>query len=142
MTRLPVYDALFAKVTALAPFTTKGRRLPPWYDVAPAEQMPACFLALARETPRALPNGPRLVWSVEFQLHLYVATTGDLEPMVVLAPLVDAVEAALAPALPDTQQTLGGLCQSCKLTGAIEYFEGTLGDIAVAIVPITAEVTP
>ena len=60
-----------------------------------------------------------------------------MSPSSVMNPLLDAVTAALAPDNPiNTAQTLGGTVAHCWIEGAIETDEGTLGDQAVAIVPV------
>jgi hypothetical protein len=139
--RIAVYDALWTRLLAVAPFVTTGRRLPPWYDVAPPEAMPALFLAVARETTARLGRGARLAWRADFELYVYAATPPPVEPMTVLGPLLDAIEAALAPSPGQDAQTLGGACSSCVL-GSVDYYEGTLGDVAIAIAPVAVVVSP
>ena len=57
-----------------------------------------------------------------------------------LNPLLDAIEAALAPQaggdLAANVVTLGGLAYQAWINGKIETDEGTLGGQSVAIVPI------
>jgi len=55
--------------------------------------------------------------------------------------LMDAIEAALV--IDDRSNdacTLGGIVSHCFIDGAVEIFEGNLGDQLVAIVPITVVV--
>lgn len=70
-------------------------------------------------------------------VYIYVKTDGE-SPSSLLNPLLDAVEQALQPQHPDINQwqTLGGLATHCWIEGTIETDEGTLGDQAVAIIPI------
>ena len=138
MNREPIYSALFATVAAAAPFVTVSRRLRHWSDVGPAEQ-PALFQAQKSETAkrtRGLP--PR--WTLEVDLFVYAQAPDELTaPATVLNPVLDAVEAALAPAGADLAtgtQTLGGLVSHCWISGKIQTDEGVLGGQAVAIVPI------
>ena len=60
---------------------------------------------------------------------------GDVD---VLNPLLDAVEAALAPAATTGVQDLGlpAMVQHAAIAGKIDTDEGTLGDQAVAIIPV------
>lgn len=144
MTREPIYAALFALVSGAAPFATASRRLRPWSVVEPAEQ-PALFQVQKRETAKAAEGSPTS-WCAEVDLYIYCQAPDDeTAPATVLNPLVDAIEAALAPAgrdLPGGTQTLGGLARHCWISGAIETDEGALGGQAVAIVPIEILVTP
>jgi len=138
MNREPIYSALFATVAAAANFVTASRRLRHWGDVGPAEQ-PALFQAQKSETAkraRGLP--PR--WTLEVELYVYAQAPDELTaPATVINPLLDAVEAALAPSgadLATATQTLGGLVSHCWIAGKIQTDEGVLGGQAVAIVPI------
>jgi len=56
----------------------------------------------------------------------------------VLNPLLDAVEAALAPSATTGLQDLGlpAMVQHAYISGKVETDEGVLGDQAVAIVPV------
>ena len=134
--RETIYAALFARLGGVAGFVTASRRLRHWSDVAPAEQ-PALFQVQRGETlteRRGLP--PRRQSAVE--LFLYVNTAGDpgTAPAQRLNPILDAIEAALAPDPVSNVQTLGGLVTHAWIAGRIETDEGVLGDQAVAIVPV------
>jgi hypothetical protein len=138
MNREPIYAALFATVATAVNFVTASRRLRHWGDVGPAEQ-PALFQAQKSETAkrtRGLP--PR--WTLEVDLYIYAQAPDELTaPATVLNPLLDAVDAALAPGGADVAtgtQTLGGLVSHCWIAGKIQTDEGVLGGQAVAIVPI------
>jgi hypothetical protein len=134
--RETILAALFQRLSAIPGFQTASRRLKHWTDVAPAEQ-PALFQVQKGETWTArqgLPPARRL--SVE--LFVYVSTAADpaTAPSQVMNPLIDAIEAALAPDPGLLDQTLGGLVDHARIAGRIESDEGLLGDQAVAIVPI------
>ena len=135
MNREPVYAALFALVQNAAPFVTASRRLRHWSDVAAAEQ-PALFAIQKSETAeerRPLP----VKWRARVDLYLYAQAPDELTPpATVMNPLLDAVEAALAPDPASHVQSLGGLVQHCWIAGRIETDEGVLGGQAVAIVPV------
>ncbi len=136
MNREAVYAGVFARVSAVPGLVTASRRLRHWSDVAPAEQ-PALFQVQRGEDVhrlRGLP--PRRQLSLD--LYLYAATGGDpgTAPAQILNPLIDAIEAALAPDPVTGTQTLGGLVEHAWIEGRIETDEGVLGDQAVMIVPV------
>lgn len=135
MTREPIYAALFALVASAADFITVSRRLRHWTDVGAAEQ-PALFQVQKSETAeerRPLP--PK--WRATVDLYLYAQAPDELTaPATVLNPLIDAVEAALAPDPFSNVQSLGGLVSHCWIAGKIQTDEGVLGGQAVAIVPV------
>jgi hypothetical protein len=130
-----VYQALFTKVGSAAGFVTAGRRLRHWSDVAAAEQ-PALFQVQKFETVKRDAGLPPK-WTLGIDLFVYAHAPDDVSPAAsVINPLLDAVEAALAPDLVSNLQTLGGLVAHCWIAGKIETDEGVLGGQAVAIVPI------
>ena len=135
MNREAIYGVLFATVAGAASFVTASRRLRHWSDVAAAEQ-PALFMVQKSETAlrrKGLP--PR--WTLAVDLFVYVHAPDDASPpAAALNPLIDAIEAALAPANPTLTQSLGGLVDSAWIAGKIETDEGVLGGQAVAIVPL------
>jgi len=135
MTREPIYAALFNLVRSAASFVTTSRRLRHWSDVAAAEQ-PALFVIQKSETAeerRPLP----VKWRARVDLYLYAQAPDELTPpATVMNPLLDAIEAALAPDPASHVQSLGGLVQHCWIAGRIETDEGILGGQAVAIVPV------
>jgi len=137
LNRETIYAALFAKVSGIAGVKSSSRRLKHYQDVSPADQ-PALFQRQVNEDfirARGLP----IKLNMKAELYLYVNTAGDsaVAPSTILNPLVDAIDAALAPSPgPENTQTLGGLVSHCWIGGAIEIFEGVLGDQAVVIIPI------
>lgn len=138
MRREAVYSALFALLEQVPGVVTRSRRLRHWSDVGPTEQ-PALFLAQVREsaTPGDPARGLPTKWLLHADVYLYARTDSRSAPGSQLNPLLDAIEAALAPASPmQRTQTLGGLAEHCWIEGDIDTDEGTLGDQAVAIVPI------
>jgi hypothetical protein len=135
MTREPIYAALFALVAGAASFVTVSRRLRHWSDVGAAEQ-PALFQIQKSESAeerRPLP----VKWRAAVDLYVYAQAPDELTaPATILNPLLDALEAALAPDPFTHVQSLGGLVQHCWIAGRIQTDEGVLGGQAVAIVPI------
>lgn len=145
MNRETIAAALFAKLATLSAggsplFVTTSRRLQHWADV-PAESQPALYQIQTREECARTRGKPPL-WKLRLSLYLYVHTMAQTDSTIVpsqlLNPLLDAVEAALAPDdIANDVCSLGGIVSSCYIDGAIETSEGLLGDQEVAIIPIT-----
>lgn len=131
--RSAIYAALFARLPS-AGYQTRSRILELWSKV-PAEQMPALYLAHGDETPTPLASGAAVRWTFTPQVYVYTRPSGA-DPSSVLSAHLDAIEAALAPDPVTGRQTLGGLVHAVRI-GSIETFEGTLGEVAVAIVTLT-----
>jgi hypothetical protein len=136
--REPIYAALFARIAGAANFVTTGRRLRHWSGLTPAEQ-PALFMRQKSEVATVTALGAPTVWTLLVDLYVY-AHAGDpyVAPATVLNPLVDGVEAALAPLAATGLQNLGlpATVQHAYIAGKIETDEGVLRDQAVAIIPV------
>ena len=108
-----------------------------WTDVGPAEQ-PALFMAEkgGRAVTKAL--GSPIAWTLYADFYIYVHSSDPLAPAMLLNPLIDALEAALAPSPVTGIQNLGlpAMVQHAYIAGKIETDEGVLGDQAIAIVPV------
>jgi hypothetical protein len=136
--REPIYAALFELIESAAAFVTAERRLRHWSDVAPAEQ-PALFQSQKSEVGAVKVLGAPTVWTLNVELYLYTHSSDPYQtPVTLLNPLVDAVEAALAPAATTGVQDLGlpAMVQHAYIAGKIETDEGVLGDQAIAIIPV------
>lgn len=137
MNREAIYGALWVKLQALPGFETRSRRLRHWSEVEKRAQ-PALFMAQVSETAQTSTGAPTR-WQLRVDLYLYVHTTGQQVPGVVLNPLLDAVcncVNELHPVSGRSALDVEGV-QWCRVEGNIETDEGTLGDQAVAIVPVT-----
>jgi hypothetical protein len=135
MTREPIYAALFALVSGAAEFVTVSRRLRHWTDVGAAEQ-PALFQIQKSESAEERAPLP-VKWRAAVDLYLYAQAPDELTaPSTIVNPLLDAIEAALAPDPFTHMQSLGGLVSHCWIAGKIMTDEGVLGGQAVAIVPV------
>jgi len=83
--------------------------------------------------------GAPIVWTLYAEFYIYVHSSDPyLAPGTILNPLLDALEAALAPAPTTGIQNLGlpEMVQHAYIAGKVETDEGILGDQAVAIVPV------
>jgi len=138
ITREPIYAALFALVADAANFVTTSRRMRHWSGLTPAEQ-PALFMRQKAELASVAALGAPSVWTLAVELYVYAHVSNPyVAPATVLNPLVDGVEAALAP-LPATGiQNLGlpAMVQHAYIAGKIATDEGLLRDQAVAIIPV------
>lgn len=140
MQREPIYSALLAKLAASAGYNTATRRYKLFADVAPPD-LPALFLLQKDEVAQTTP-GLNTVWTIQCDVVIYASVTADpTQPASsTLNPLLDAIEAALAPDAVSNKQTLGGLVQHCVIAGAIRIDEAINGDRMVAVVPIEIKV--
>ncbi|HVB17628.1 MAG TPA: hypothetical protein VNF04_13920 [Stellaceae bacterium] len=136
--REPIYAALFALVAGAAEFVVVSRRPRHWSDVTPAEQ-PALFMRQKAEAASVPTLGAPTVWKLGIELYLYAhASDPYMAPATILNPLIDAVEAALAPSAATGLQDLGlpAMVQHAYIAGKIDTDEGVLRDQAVAIIPV------
>ena len=136
--REPIYAALFALAAGAAGFAIAARRLRHWSEVSPAEQ-PALFMRQKGEIAAVPTLGAPTVWKLGVDFYLYAHSSDPYTaPAIILNPLLDAVEAALAPLAATGVQDLGlpAMVQHAYIAGKIVTDEGILRDQAVAILPI------
>src|SRR5271169_795973 len=136
--RESIYAALWALGAGAESFASANRRLRHWADVAPAEQ-PALFMAEKGGQAVTKALGASIAWTLYADFYVYVHSSDPyLAPAMVLNPLLDALEAALAPSPATGIQNLGlpAMVQHAYIAGKIETDEGVLGDQAIAIVPV------
>lgn len=132
------YGALAAKLKAVPGVKTFSRRLEHVNDVPPGQQ-PAVYLAQTGQVPTYQP-GRTIIWELSADIYVYVRDPKNKEPGVIMNPLMDSITSVFAP---DNQMvnacTLGGLCHKVEM-GQIATDEGTMGEQAIAIIPITMTV--
>lgn len=131
--RESAYSALFAKLSAISGIVTAERRLRHWSDVMPTE-MPYLALAVAGQVAEPVKRLPTK-WTLGADLYIYVQSDNSA-PGPILNALLDKIDEALAPDPGQDTQTLGGIVSHAWIEGQVQTDEGTLGPIAVAIVPI------
>jgi hypothetical protein len=134
--RETIMAALFALVSASPSFTTKSRRLRLWSDVGSGE-MPAIF---QYEKKDSYANGKNYLPIVEMNAELYVYTRPGMDsgitPISVLNPLVDAIDAALAPNIVTRKQNLGGLVSHVWIDGEVLKDPGDIDGDGIAVIPV------
>ena len=136
--RETIYAALWELGASAARFTSTNRRLRHWADVAPAEQ-PALFMSEKGSQAAIKKLGAPIVWTLFAEFCMYAHSSDPyLPPSAILNPLLDALEAALAPSPTTGIQNLGLplMVQHAYITGKLQTDEGVLGDQAIAIVPV------
>jgi hypothetical protein len=136
--REAIYAALWSLAAQAATFATASRRLRHWSDVSPAEQ-PALFMSEKGAVAKVPALGAPVVYTLYADLYLYAHSADPyLAPATILNPLLDAVEAAIAPSPVTGIQNLGlpAMVQHAYIAGRIETDEGVLGDQTIAIVPV------
>lgn len=137
MNREAIYSALWAKLEALDGFVTKSRKLLHWNDVKGYDQ-PALFMAQG-DMQAVTTTGQETKWLLRVDVYLYVQTAGE-PPAPIMNPLIDAVCNAVNAVHPITGKTAlvvdGADVEYCRVEGAVETDEGTLGNQAVCIIPI------
>lgn len=139
LNREAIYSALFTKLQTIAGLNTCSRILKHWTDVGP-EAQPALFMAQIREIAGTEQSGRPTEWKLYVSLFVYVRTDGITPPGAVMNPILDAIEAIVQARHPVTgKNNLGGGIPNlewCRIDGTIETDEGTLGNQAVAIIPL------
>lgn len=137
MNREAIYSALGNLLLENLPqLNTFSRILLHWDDVSPNQQ-PAMFLTMVSQSAEQITGFPTK-YMLDAKLWIYThRDTAGVIPSVALNQILDALDAALKPAAsPLNKQTLGGLVEHCWINGDIATDEGTLGNQAVATVPI------
>jgi hypothetical protein len=134
LARETIYAALFAKLQAIPGVVTTSRRLQHVNDV-PAPQQPALYLA--QTSQRAdYATGRTVMWHLGAVIYLYVRDPAGSVPGQLFNTLLDGIANALAPDNAMTNAcTLGGLAHWVRI-GEIETDEGTLGEQAIARIPV------
>lgn len=141
MNREAIYSAVFSRLQTVAGFTTVSRRVKHWADV-PRAEMPYVAMVQRREEAEGSRRGIPLRWNMLVDLYVYAFTPDpNVSPCTILNPLLDGVCDAFLPDVPTSTITLAGLVYQCRINGAIETDEGTLGELAVALIPLSI-VTP
>lgn len=136
MNREPIYQKLFSVLSKASGAVTCSRRLRHWADT-PANEQPALFLTVGEQVAIRQKGLPKK-WQITCHCYLYARTDDPNEtPGTIINNMLDNIERALEPGAPGETQTLGlDSISHCWIEGNIESDEGTLGEQAVAIVPI------
>ena len=132
------YGTLADKLKAIPGVKTFGRRLLHVNEV-PAGQQPAIFLAQTGQVPLYQP-GRTIMWELSADIYLYVRDPKGKDPGPLMNPIMDALCEVFKPDNAMVNAcTFGGLCHKVEL-GQIATDEGTMGEQAIAIIPVTMTV--
>jgi hypothetical protein len=132
------YGVLADKLRAIPGVKTFSRRLQHVNDV-PAAQQPAIYLAQTGQVPLYQP-GRTIIWELSADIYVYVRDPKGKEPGPIINPLMDAIVEMFKPDNAMVNAcTFGGLCHKVEL-GQIATDEGTMGEQAIAIIPVTMTV--
>ena len=135
--REAIMTALFALVSGSTSFVTASRRLRLWGDVSAGEK-PAIFQYEKDDeykgADRHLP--PTVTMNVDLYVYTAPGMDSGVTPISILNPLLDAIDAALAPSRVTGRQTLGGLVSHCWIDGKIMKDPGDIDGDGVALIPI------
>lgn len=116
-----------------------SRRLRHFNDVGEADT-PALFLTQNNEISEAITNMPtKWTFTPEIYLYVNIGNDNDLSPYTILNPILDKIQ-FLFDIKMNTNYNMDGLINHVKIAGTIENDGGTLGQIAVAIIPLQISV--
>ena len=132
-----VLDALWSSLCDIPDFVTKSRRLKLWSELQP-EQKPALYMISKNQNRTNNQQNRPGTLLLDVELYIYVYNSDPVNgPQPMLNRMLDLVERKLDPGPAATYQTLGITnVHHCYVNGIIETDEGSLGQDAVAIVPI------
>ena len=134
--RETIMQALFALVSGSASFITKSRRLQLWSSLSPAREASHLPIRAGRRLhPRKELHNHRR--DERRPVHLHCSRHGHgVTPISMLDPLLDAVDAALAPNIVTRRQTLGGLVSHVWIDGKIMKDPGDIDGDGIAVIPV------
>lgn len=131
-----IFSTFWSRVSGIAEFVTKSRRLRHWDDTP---NQPALFMVQHTQNP-AQKLGLPPIWTFNLLLFVYdnVGNDETAIPGQRLNVLVDLIDRALAPTLGQEAQTLGGLVNHCWISGPVETYEGYAAMLnqSVAVIPV------
>lgn len=136
MNREAIYSALFDLLKKMDGINEFSRILAHWDDVSPSMQ-PALYMTVVSQNAEQVTGFPTK-YTLDAKVWIYThRDTSGVVPSVAINQILDELDAVLKPpAGPSFKQTLGGLVEHCWINGEIVTDEGTLGNQAVATVPI------
>jgi hypothetical protein len=132
------YSALFSLLQSIPQIKYCSRVLRSWQETPP-ESTPAIYLQVNAETRTRDGTRKPPITYLKANIFLYVETSTD-GIGIYLNPILDAIDNAIPDGI-DVYNILGGVVQRCYVDGTTQIFEGSLGNTAVAIIPVTMLVT-
>lgn len=140
LAREDIYNALFLKLKSAYQFKTATRRVRHW-DAFKNEQGPVLVMIEEGETyePEFTGEPTKVTLDVTAMVYFWVSGKigdGPDAPISLLNPIVDALEAAIAPDPTTQAQTLGGVVNRVWIDGKILKSSGDQDNVAIAMIPI------
>jgi len=134
--REAIHTALYAQLQTVSGAVTVTRKLRHPNEVEP-EEMPYIAMVCKSQHVTQQQHRPK-VYTLPVDLYVYVSTKGsDDVTQVLLNQTLDAIDRALEAPHNHPAQTLGvPQVIHVRVEGEIQTDEGTLGEIAVAVVPV------
>lgn len=134
-----IYGRIFERLETIEGLKEVSRKLRHWSDVV---EFPVVFLAQGNENVTKSGRGLNSVNSISPTIYAYVKVEIDQLPGPTLNRILDAITLSLEPTMgTGNKQTLGGIVEDCYINGQILTDEGTLGQLAVAIIPLNVVVS-
>ena len=135
--REAIAAALFSTVSAAYAWgSTPSRRLKLWADV-PATQRPALFMQEASPQSYVWTAQPNPKRTYGAKLFVYVDTHDqNAIGSQTLNAIMDAIDAALAPPPGFLKQTLGGLCDNCRIKSVPLVDDGALDGDGMLVIDV------
>lgn len=147
--REAIFTALFEKLSSATfsravngstTFKTKSRRIKLWTDVS-KDQRPAMFMVERHEVAAYSTELEPAKETLHVDVFVYTSADGVPAPASDLNVIMDALDRAIAPAVTQRAQTLGGLVSHCRQEGQKLKDPGDLDDDGLIIYPIKILVT-
>jgi hypothetical protein len=138
----PIHAALLAICQGVTGFKLVSRRLQFIDEVQPTN-FPACFVVWTHDDHQQKAYAGDVI-SMYFKIYVYCDSGEDANAVPVkddLLPIYKALVNAIRPVADGMKQTLGGLVESCVVSGTVDTCNGVLGGKSYAILPITVLVT-
>lgn len=136
-----IYAALFALISSQQVYAWKqtSRRLKLWTDV-PVEYCPALFQYEGEDESYTWSQMPNPVVTLRAKLFVYTKCPEPEIGATQLNNIMDALHGVLMPTagpmLMSGKQTLGGLVQSCRISGNVDRTPGDIDGEGMLMVPI------
>jgi hypothetical protein len=132
-----IIGKVFDAIAAIPTFKTVERTLRNFSKVHPEEMPAAFFVCRSQDVSYTDPRLPP-TYTFSMSLYLYVHRNGqELPAQALLFQALDRLDEALVEVTTADSSPAGDASiAQCRVVGNIEMDEGSLGDLAVAIVPI------
>jgi len=135
-TRETIYQSFFNLVKQ-TPGVITASRVPRTFEDVPPEQKPFIFMEQVGENPQRKGAGLPYNWELDVAIGIFVFSPSpdQIPPATLLNPILDGIEAMLAPAPTIGIQNLDGIVYEARLLGNGKEAAGAIGTNAWAYLP-------